>query len=152
MGHHVWTQHHAVFNTLMVTSTLNRKYVECIEQFFGNISQHSSNLPRSAIISIELRRLTQQLLEPYPNQPRTLPCHILYNRQVRDRMELTFTVFFLLYRCLTFNRCRSLCLYCNMMGDSFSITLSSLIGPRPCRWVRDEKEEEWEDPKSFFRV
>lgn len=26
-----------------------------------------------------------------------------------------------------------------MMADSFSITLSSLIGPWPCWWVRDER-------------
>lgn len=80
------------------------------------------------------------------------PCLILYNRQVTDRMGLTLTAFFLLYCCLTFNRRRCLCLYCNITGDSFSIALSSLIGPMPCRWVRDEKAEEWEDPKSFFRV
>lgn len=52
-----------------------------------DISQHSSNLLKSAIMSIELRSQTQQ--------HRTLPCLILYNSQVRDTMELTFTVFFL---------------------------------------------------------
>lgn len=124
--------------------------IKWIKLFFRNISQYSSNLPHSAFISIRPKPLIQQLL--YPSKCHTLPWPFcLYHRQVRDRMELIFTVIFLLYCCLSFNRCHSLCLYCNMMGE-FSITLSSLIGLWPCWWVRDEKEEEWEDPKSFYRV
>lgn len=100
--------------------------VKQTKMFFGNISQRSSNLPHSAFISIGPKPLIHQLL--HPSKCHTLPWPFcLYHRQVRDRMELIFTVFFLLYCCLSFNRCHCLCLYCNIMGE-FSITLSSLIG------------------------
>lgn len=88
------------------------------------LMETASNLDHSALISTQLRRPAQRHPASYSTTERT---------------ELIFTGLSPLCRYPTFIRCCSLCLYCNKMGDLFSITLSSLIGLWPCWWVRDEK-------------
>lgn len=136
----------------MVISAFTHKNVKCIKFFYGNISKQSLKItPFCNYIYIESKTLIQHLIQPHSDKDtHTLPWPFcMYHRQVRDRTELTFTVFFLLYCCLSFNRCHSLCLYCNMMGE-FPIILSSQTGPEPRWWMRDEKKVEWEDLKVFW--
>lgn len=105
----------------------------------------SNSILKSAIKHKAPRHLTQQLLySSHILTPSTYVPHTV------TQTEYNFIVLFLLHRCLIFNRCCCLCAV--ERGETLFVLLCpSLIGPWPCRWVRDakEEEEEWEDPKSL---